>query len=91
MPATNTAASRAATPRFESPCPTFSSSGSRIRSGTTTMSCTISIPTMTRPESVPKKPCSLSVLRTTAVLDREIMAPNHTDSNGPRPRKIPMP
>jgi hypothetical protein len=59
--------------------------------GTTARSCTTSIPTITRLARVFMSPCSESVFRTTAVLESEIKAPNHTASVQPKPRNRPRP
>jgi hypothetical protein len=55
------------------------------------MSCTISIPMMTLPESVFSTPPSARVFSTTAVLESEMSAPNQTASEEPRPKNKPRP
>ncbi len=54
------------------------SSGSTIISGTTARSWTTSIPSITRLESVPIRPCACSVLSATIVLDNAMRAPNQS-------------
>ena len=53
-------------------------SGSTIISGTTARSWTTSMPSITRLESVPIRPCACSVFSATIVLDNAMSAPNQS-------------
>ena len=63
-------------------------SGSTIISGTTARSCTTSMPSITRLDSVPSRPCACIVFSATIVLDSEMSAPNH-DRRLPGPAQAP--
>ena len=84
--ARNAAPLTSASPSSGRPSPTFFRTGNTVSSGTIARSWTMSIPTMTLLERVPRTPCSVRVLRTTAVLEKESRAPSHTDSTQPRSR-----
>ena len=70
------------------------SSGRTIISGTTARSCTTRMPSITRLDSVPSRPCAWIVFSATIVLDSEMSAPNQSAGRHSHPsttRRAPRP
>ena len=91
MEARKTVALSPAWPSWASPAEGSFMSGRTMTMGTMARSWTMSMPIITLLDRVPSQPWFMSVLSSTMVLERLIMAPNQTEVFRSQPMSLPMP